>query len=397
MKQRSTLLSLLILITIILFGKQEGFGRDLSNKAEISILTCSPGDELYSQFGHSAIRVNDPVNQLDLVFNYGTFDFNTPNFYMKFARGKLNYMLSYTSYNRFKKEYIYENRGIIEQKLNLDQKSIQNLFNALAKNYQPENRFYQYDFLFDNCSTRIRDIIEANTSQTIKFEQSTTTDKTFWNLLDPYMENSRWIFLGIHLALGLPCDSKAAPYQYMFLPDHLMSAFDQAKISNENKTPLVKSTQTVLKPRLQIHGTKFIERPAVVFSIIAIIGFLLSIYYYNKQGNLFAFDIFLFGATGLLGWVILFLWFLTDHQATGPNLNILWAFPFHFPMVLFLLKKKKNRLRIYFLCNSILLLITLSLWKFIPQSLPNEILPLVALLLFRSLYISKKLKSINIQ
>jgi len=397
MKLSSTLSPILMLLILMLFVKNHVFGKGLSNKAEISILTCSPGDEMYSQFGHSAIRVKDPVNQIDLVFNYGTFDFNTPNFYMKFARGKLNYMLSYTSFNHFKKEYIFEKRGIIEQKLNLNEKSVQNLFNALVNNYQPKNRYYKYDFLFDNCSTRIRDIIEENTNQKIKFSNHTVQNKTFWNLLDPYMENSRWIFLGIHMALGLPCDATAKPYQYMFLPDHLMNALEQAQISNQTNMPLVKYNRTILKPKILLQTTKFTEKPSVIFGMLAIIGFLLSFFYYNKKRNLFLFDLFLFGATGLLGWVIIFLWFFTDHQATGPNLNILWAFPFHFPMILFLLKKKKSRLHLYFLCNSLILLITLSCWMILPQSLPNEVLPIVVLLLIRSIYITKKLKSVNLQ
>ncbi|WP_372752213.1 DUF4105 domain-containing protein [Labilibaculum sp.] len=370
-------------------------GKNISRNAEISLLTCSPGDELYSQFGHSAIRIKDAENNLDLVFGYGTFDFNTPNFYPKFARGKLDYMLSYTSFKHFKNEYIYEKRGIVEQKLNLDSIERQDLFSALLKNYQIENRYYRYDFLFDNCSTRIRDIVQANVKGEIVFNTIVSEPKSFWNLLDPFMEKSRWIFLGIHLALGIPCDIEATPYQYMFLPDNLMQAFEKATIhSNSTVKPLVKSNQIILKPAINFQKTTWYKRPAFLFGIVAIIGFFLSLFYLKKEKNFFIFDFFLFGICGLVGWLIIFLWFFTDHQATGPNWNIIWAFPLHFPIIFALLKKKSHLFVYYYLLlHSILLLMVLLFWKIIPQSFPNDILPIVALLLVRSLYIIKKLRT----
>lgn len=369
-------------------------GQNLSENAEISLLTCSPGDELYSQFGHSALRIIDSKRKLDIVFGYGTFNFNTPNFYPKFARGKLDYMLDYSNFDRFKNGYIYDKRGIIEQKLNLDSIERQKLFSALLINLKPENRYYRYDFLFDNCSTRIRDIVEANTSGTILFDTIVDQPNSFWNLLDPFMEKSRWIFLGIHLALGIPCDVEANPYQYMFLPDNMMLGFENAQIkSNEATKPLVKSTEIILKPALNFKITNWYQRPGFILGIIAILGLILSLIYLKKEKNFFIFDLFVFGICGLLGWLIIFLWFFTDHQATGPNWNIIWAFPLHFPMVFTLLRKKSRLFTYYyFIFHSIILILVLAGWAIIPQSFPNEILPFVLLLLVRSLYILKKLR-----
>ncbi|BAX81534.1 Lnb N-terminal periplasmic domain-containing protein [Labilibaculum antarcticum] len=370
-------------------------GQNLSANAEISLLTCSPGDELYSQFGHSALRIKDEDKKLDLVFGYGAFNFNTPNFYPKFARGKLDYMLSYNDFDRFKNGYIYEKRGITEQKLNLDSIERQKLFNALIINYKPENRYYRYDFLFDNCSTRIRDIVKASTSGTILFDTIVDHPKSFWNLLDPFMDKSRWIFLGIHLALGIPCDVEATPYQYMFLPDNMMLGFENAQIkSSEATKPLVKSTEVILKPALDLKITSWYKRPVFIFGIIATLGLILSFVHLKKEKNFFVFDLFIFGVCGLLGWLIIFLWFFTDHQATGPNWNIIWAFPLHFPMVFALLRKKSSSFAYYyFLLHSVILILVLGCWTFIPQSFPNEILPFVVLLLIRSLYIVKKLRT----
>lgn len=208
------------------------------------------------------------------------------------------------------------------------------------------------------------------------------------------MEKSRWIFLGIHLALGIPCDDIATPYQYMFLPDNMMDGFANAKIVRGNiKTDLVKSTELILKPAIQLEITDWFKRPVFIFGLIAIFGLLLSLSYLKKKKNLFAFDAILFGASGLLGWVIIFLWFFTDHQATGPNWNIIWAFPLHFPFVFSLLKKKTSLFSYYyFLFNTLTLSIIIAIWPFFPQSFPNEILPFVVLLLIRSIYIIKKLR-----
>lgn len=370
-------------------------GQKLTKNAEISLLTCSPGDELYSQFGHSALRIKDSEKKIDIVFGYGTFNFNTPNFYPKFARGKLDYMLSYSDFSRFKNVYIYEKRGITEQKLNIDSIERQKLFNALITNYKLENRYYRYDFLFDNCSTRIRDIVKANTSGTILFDTIVDQPKSFWNLLDPFMEKSRWIFLGIHLALGIPCDIEASPFQYMFLPDNLMLGFENAQIkSNEITKPLVKSTEVILKPALNLKITSWYKRPVFIFGMIATLGLILSLIYLNKKKNFFIFDLFIFGICGLIGWLIIFLWFFTDHQATGPNWNIIWAFPLHFPIVFLLLRKKNHAFTyFYFLVHSLILITLLGCWAIIPQSFPNEVLPFVILLLIRSLYISKKLRT----
>ena len=321
------------LVGIIILSFSNSFAKELSEQSEVSLLTCSPGEELYSLFGHSAIRFKDPANKIDLVFNYGTFNFNTPNFYTKFARGKLKYRLAYDNFPSFIPEYVYEKRGVIEQHLNLDLNTKRKLFKAIIENYKPENRYYSYDFLFDNCSTRIRDIIEANVEGKIIYKEDTSNPKSFWNLLDHFMENSRWIYMGIHLILGSPCDVEATPYEYMFLPDNMMFAFADATVLKDGtRVPLVSKTAEVLKPGLEYKMTSWYKRPGFVFGIFALLVLAISILSLKKKQNYFIIDHILFGATGLLGWLIIFLWFFTDHQATGPNWNIFWAIPLHFPI-----------------------------------------------------------------
>lgn len=395
MSLKSTSFKILLFFILMITISRFSYGQKLSENAEISLLTCSPGDDLYSLYGHSALRIKDKNNKLDIVFGYGTFDFDTPNFYTKFARGKLNYMLSYSPINYFKQVYIHEKRGITEQILQLNAIEKQQLFDAIVNNYKPENRYYKYDFLFDNCSTRIRDIIEANVNGELIYTNKHKNPKTFWNLLDPFMVKSRWIFLGIHLALGIPCDNIATPHQYLFLPNNMMDEFALAKIKRgETRSDLVKSTKVILKPKIKVHTTKWYKRPISIFGILAFMGLLLSLYSIHKKKNGFVFDIFIFGTCGLLGWVIVLLWFFTDHQATGPNWNVIWAFPLHFPMVFMLLKKEASQFSFYYFLSTVFILILiLTAWSIFPQSFPNEILPFVVLLLIRSVYIVKKLRT----
>ena len=193
----------------------------LSKDATISILTCSPGNELYSLFGHTGIRVVDKANNMDIVFNYGTFDFATQGFYFKFARGLLPYQLSCSEFRRFLSSYIYDGRSVYSQTLNLDSIQKQYLMDLLVENYEPANREYLYNFLYDNCSTRVRDIIEKSTGNQITWIAQPST-KSFWNLLDEYLGRSPWIQWGIHTILGSPATSTATIREQMFLPDYLM-------------------------------------------------------------------------------------------------------------------------------------------------------------------------------
>ncbi len=373
---------LFITIIICLFPFW-GKSQQLSPNAEISLLTCSPGDEMYSLFGHTAIRIKD--TNIDSVFNYGTFDFNTPNFYMKFARGRLKYILSYKSFENFMLEYRYTKRGVIEQVLDLTQKEKQQLFQALIVNYRPENRFYHYDFLFDNCSTRARDIIVQNCDGKIQYNYSYIKPATFWNLLDKYMYKSKWIFLGIHLALGSPCDVSATNFQQSFLPDNLMESFNNAVITGEDgNRKLVKSCRSILPARVICKTTIWYLRPLFLFGLLAVLILILTIININKVKQYFLVDYLLFAITGLVGWLIVFLWFFTDHQATGPNWNLLWANPLYLPFALILLKSKSKTARYFFLFNTILLLLILAFWWAIPQQLAYAVIPVIFMLLIRS-------------
>ncbi len=195
--------------------------QQITPNAKISLLTCSSGEELYSTFGHSAIRVKDTTTGQDIVFNYGVFDFDTPHFYWKFVRGKLMYQLAIQSTYRFIRAYNYEGRSVKEEQFNLTRNEKAQLIRYLKKNYQPENRYYLYDFFYKNCSSIIWEVVKPRINAELKFDSTAYKAKTFREMLHPPLEEMPWSEFGIDIALGLPADKKAGFIEQMFLPSYL--------------------------------------------------------------------------------------------------------------------------------------------------------------------------------
>lgn len=308
---------------------------------EISLLTCDPGDQLYSSFGHSAIRVREIGSDgRDMVFNFGTFDFDTPNFYGKFATGKLNYMLSVTTYDRFIIEYDYFKRGVREQVLDMSLEQKDFLVQHLNALYDPARRFYKYDFFFNNCATKVRDAFEIAMGKQLVWNDSLDTEeKTFRNLIDEYVYPLPWADLGIDLALGSVIDRNATEREKQFLPDYMERAFASAEIVGDGPSrPLVKESRVILefpKPESKLD----LLNPYLLFWVLAIFYAVATWIGFRKGRLLKALDIGLFGVLGIVGLVISFLWFLTDHSATLWNWNILWAFPGHLILAWSLMKR----------------------------------------------------------
>lgn len=380
-----TLITLLISVVCLLPLPGKAF--QLSNEAEISILTCSPGKELYSLFGHTAIRVQDPKANLDEVFNYGTFDFDTPYFYLKFAQGLLTYQLSATSFHNFMLSYQMEERSVYSQRLRLDSLQKQQLFDLLLENYRPENRSYLYNFLFDNCTTRARDII-AKSLQNSHFEWNTPDlDKNFWNLLDEYLAVSPWVQWGIHTILGQPGNRTTTPYQYMFLPDYLMYGLNTATIDHKH---LAEKAQLLYEAPEQDNATPWYFAPLFIFGIGAL---LLIILLWKSRGkamlNTIVLPTFLF--TGLVGCLLVFLGGFTAHPITAPNWNILWANPLNLIALPFLLGKHLPRfIAIYLKIYMVLLVAALPAWVICQPAVPMPSVFLIILMLFLCLQLRAK-------
>jgi Domain of unknown function (DUF4105) len=355
----------------------------------ISLLTCSPGTELYSTFGHSALRVVDSSNGTDLIFNYGTFDFDDPDFYKKFIRGKLLYFVSVDTFTYFIQEYQDEKRGIIEQTLDLSCREKQQLLAALYENAKEENKYYKYDFTYDNCTTRLRDMIARYCMNPLVTKNILPhTGVTFRSLIHEYLDKGGqyWSKLGIDILLGSPLDKKISNKEAMFLPDYLLKGFDSSYTGNK---PLVADKTTILTPGLQTNGRNILT-PVLIFGIlfllIAVLGFIKS----NAIKLFFSiFDFAFFFLCGAIGILLLFMWFGTDHITCHNNFNLLWALPAHLPMSV-LLNKKAGWIKNYFRFSFWLSMALILCWFFLPQQMNNALLFIAGIIMIRSFFLSKK-------
>lgn len=370
------------LLVFILFFPLTIFAQNDSCRIRVSLLTCSPGEELYSTFGHSALRVTDSVTHRDIIYNYGTFNFDEPGFYMKFIRGKLLYYLSTDTYESFIYEYQQENRGITEQVLNLTCSEKYNIIMLLQANEMATNRFYKYDFLFDNCTTRLRDLIEKAADKSVHFGNVLPSKKTFRDLIYEYLDKNdkQWDKLGIDILLGSPTDAVMTTRQAMFLPDYLMKTFDSTTIDSRK---LVEKKNIILNQNISEAGYSFITNPIFIFTSFFVLIALLS---FSKNTLIKRFfislDGFLFFMTGVLGFLLLFMWFGTDHLMCKSNYNLLWAWPTN-AIAAFYIHSKKKKAKLYFRIYSFFNLVVLADWFFLPQHMNPSLIPIIALLIYR--------------
>lgn len=367
-------------------------GPQLSERAEISIITCGPYQgELYSAFGHSAIRVHDPASEKDFAFNYGVFDFDQPNFYLNFTRGHLLYKLGYYPYDLFRDHYISHNRYVHEQVLDLTRDQKQQVFDYLYWNIQPENVNYLYDYFYNNCATKVRDVFVEVFNDSIKFDGSyATPGYSVRDLTHHYLPKQPWGELGIEICLGQPMDKVLTPYQYMFIPDYIESGFNHATL---NGKPIVKRTVSVYESTPE-ESSFSVLHPWIVFGLFLIITLVLTYRDWKRKKLTKLFDVVIFSVVGWLGLLLFILWVATDHRAAANNFNLLWAFPLHAVTATMLYRQKfYGFLKRYFTVTGIVLTATLGLWLFLPQQLNIFLIPVVTALAVRAFAIRKLLYS----
>lgn len=354
-----------------------------SCRLRVSLLTCGPGTDLYSVWGHTAIRVIDSAAQSDVVFNYGVFDDSDPMFYLKFTRGIMNYVVAPFDFGDFMQEYQEEKRSVTEQVLAIDCGEKQRLQKALWINCQKENRTYPYHFYADNCTTRARDILTRNLDKPPAFVPvQPSSASTYRSMIHSYMRSSSqsWNRLSIDLLLGSHLDETMNTRQAMFLPDYLMKGFDSARIAGK---PLVAETNLLLVP-VPVE-TSTAATPLLVFSILLILFAGLAIGGEKTAAALLLADRILFVVTGLLGILLAALWIARVDTVCRNNLNLAWALPTHL-IAAFALKRRSQFWRYYWIVTAAINMLLLAGWKWLPQDLNNALIPLVALLLFRSLH-----------
>ncbi len=350
----------------------------LSDQAEISIITLGPYQpELYSVYGHSAIRIHDPINHIDFAYNYGHFDFAKKNFYWNYATGRPMYEIGFNAYPRLRDFYIWQQREIYEQVLNLTLEEKQTFADFLYNNYLPENREYKYHYFFDNCATKLPEITTKVLRGTVTYDLSFAQDgKTIRELMN--MENGEhyWGKLGINVCLGSQIDKKAAPYTYLFKPYNVRYAFENAKLQRgDSLVNLVKESNSVYMPEDVVPYNEGPWRPKVVFGVIFILcGF--SAYLELKRGKRRKWlDTTFFFLIGSAGWLLSFLWLGTEHMSQY-NWNLVWALPFHLPLAFWTWTNKYWVKRLYFQ-SGIAAVLLIFFMPLIPQELPKELIPLL--------------------
>lgn len=378
-----------IFFCILLFGiliitpRQYVLAQD-SSRLRISLLTCTPGDELYSIFGHSALRVIDSNSVTDIVYNYGTFNFDDEGFYIKFMRGKLLYFMSIERFDDFKFLYQSTNRGMTEQVLLLTGKEKKEIRHALAENYKEENRYYKYDFFFDNCTTRLRDMIAGHKYPPPYLPAVMPAGTRFREAIHVYLNNGKqyWSKLGIDILLGARTDAVMLPGQQQFLPDNLMKALD-------------KSEPAIVETSASLYNLEKISEPLNWFTPMVFFSFLLAIFILlDLSKNVFfqmilkGLDGMLFFLTGLVGCILIFMWAGTDHSMTKDNYNLVWALPTHLG-ISFFIKSKRRFVKRYFRFTAACIVLLLISWFFLPQQMNNALIPFVLLLMFRSARLGK--------
>ena len=364
---------LFFLYPFILFSNE-------NNNELFSIITIGPyQNELYSAFGHSGVRYQNFEQGLDIFYNYGIFDFNQPNFYANYVKGRLTYMVGKNQYSFYERYYSNQNRYIKEQVLNLSSEEKFFLLDYLENNVKKENRFYPYNYIFNNCSTKIRDVLELTIGEKLKFNDP-PANLSYRSLIDRYLDNYKWADIGIDICLGTKIDDKASNYDAMFLPEYLFSSLENATVGNKK---LVFETRINNLDQDQIISRGIIS-PKIVFSIFLIISLYFSFRQIKYHNKFIYFDSLLFFLSGMIGILILFLWFFTDHISTN-NLNILWAFPLNILAPFFIIKRTDSRfLNNYMILSSFMTFLILFIWIFYSEFFNNSLMIFVLAIFLRS-------------
>ena len=364
----------------------------LSPLSKISLLTVGTGEDLAAKFGHSAIRLQDPTLGIDEVYGYGNYDFDDPNFYLNFTRGKLSYTISRIPFKYFEYSYQQEKRWIREQELDVNLEQRKNIITFLEHNLLPENKKYKYDFLFDNCATRIPMVFEKTLGNTFKFDYNHLKEQlTFRELIRLKLNPNSWSNFGIDLALGSVIDREASPYEHLFLPIYV---YEQMKHTTLDGKPIVKKETVLLDIPEQEDRSPLFLTPLFWLSIVLLlVCYITYTDYKNLRRNKWL-DFGLFIVTGLAGVLILFLWFATDHLATKANFNSLWAFAPNIIIAFIVIKKQIPSWMItYIIFLTILLGITCILWIFKIQVFSILLIIVLLALAIRYVYLIYYFKS----
>lgn len=330
---------LYIVLTFILSVVNATVGaQSMTNpdRIQISLLTCSPGKEVWAQYGHTAIRYYDKESGEDLAINYGIFSLDQTYFIPRFVLGMTDYRMGVQPMDMFLAQYSYEGRGVIEQVLNLSAEDKEVIYKALQENMKPENVVYRYNYFFDNCTTRARDMLVNHLHGKVVYPPA-EEDATFRSMIHKWNNKYEWSQFGEDLLLGVNADRKTTKSEQQFLPENLRSDFDKARY---NGKPLVKETNVLLDAETEVAEPAFPLSPLSIALIFAVISLVMMLFSYRRQQVYWAWDLALMLTSGLMG-IIFFVMIFSQHPCVSLNFILLFFNPLPLFFLYSTIKKKK--------------------------------------------------------
>jgi hypothetical protein len=378
-----------VLLLIFFFLSSFSFSMEQDiDRYNISILTVSPGKDLVDAFGHSGIRVVDNELNYDVVFNFGIYDFQAPDFYSNFVKGRPIYSLGINNYNRFFNDYKNQKRGILEHKIQISKNKKDALIRLLFENSRQENKFYVYEYFNDNCSTKVADLFIENFNDEIfnsEINLSGKSNDSYRSLIYKMIPKNSWGSLGIDICLGSIIDQDISYRQTFFLPSKFGSFLDTI----ESVNPEIIESKLLLKSQDVFEESSFnLTSPLFVILFISILTILVSFrdYRNNKQTKIL--DILLISITTMIGLLISYLWFYSDHSAASQNYNILWASPLNILLFIDLFTRKKRKWILgYLKFIFIMLLLMMSHWILSVQTFNITLFSFIFALLIRYIFL----------
>lgn len=349
MKQEMLTLSRKVALFLVFLFPSLTISADESyDSLQISLLTCAPHDQIYSLYGHTAIRLKDPSQGYDMVVNYGLFDSSAPHFVLRFVFGLTDYCMGISSFELFKQEYAYYGSEVTQQRLNLTQDEKASIMEAIRVNALPENLVYRYNYFYDNCTTRARDILVTHLSGKVRYKSPIDENATFRQMVHSCNTDHRWARFGNDILLGVQADLPTTRQEQQFLPRNLKHDFSDAEIimSDGSSRRLVAEETIVIPAGLQITENGFPLTPTACALILLALTIVLTIIEMLWGKNLWLYDMFLMVSTGLAG-ILLFLMLFSVHPTVRFNLQLLLFNPlplfFVYPVVKSMRRRQSHR------------------------------------------------------
>lgn len=357
-----------------------------TDSIRFSLLTCAPGTEIYSLFGHTAIRYENYTRRIDVVFNYGMFSFNTPNFIFRFVAGETDYQLGITPYSYFEAEYAMRGSSVYQQVLNLTQSEKERLLTILENNYLPENRIYRYNYFYDNCTTRARDKIEECIEGKVVYPDSLSS-KSYRSIVHEFTAGSPWDEFGIDLCLGTEADKEINKRQQMFSPFYMKYYASNAYIVDAGGTrrPLILDETKIVDVEPEEVQPGFILSPLMCGALFLALCVVMAWGQWKTQRIWWGWDIVLYGLQGLAGCIIAFLFFFSVHPTVGSNWLLILFNPIPLLYLPFMVYKAVKRKKDYYhVGNMVYLTLFITILPFCGQEFNLTVLPLALGLLVTS-------------